>query len=366
MRRSFILPVLLLAGLLAAMSSRPASAEHISDWMIMDVCTDAKDAIQPGIAPTDPACTKKRKIRPGETPPYRLRGWPANDGCHGVNSKWNMPVAKAGSVRIVSVTEETGEGCLDGAGSDDDSFKGASVQWFDAGYAFIMGSWSAVGLSSFESPLCQQAPASSHRFFRGWVIAPAIIPQPGVPSWGVFPSKLLAGKTAAPVGPCPKQYQRALTLWIMDDAEFRGMKLRAIVSHHFANTDPEGDGPGPAQQVERTYWTREFGLTRWEKWARDDWTHPRSHQRALPLAKTLFARGRCSTPFSLPAKVSPGLRTEPGKADDTYSQVFIDPRSGERHTWYMTLCDDWTNLLRSPPAAGGNRSASVDALYWRE
>ncbi len=352
---------------LAQTPARPAAAQHISDWMVMQVCSDGAGAILPGVVPIDPACTKHRKIGQNETPPYRLRGWPAVDGCHGgIVTKWNMPIAKAGVIRIVSVSEQTMEGCEDDATAEDDWFKGASIQWFDGGYAFIMGSWSPVGLSSFESPLCQQGAASSHRFFRGWVIAPTVVPQAGIPGWGVFPSKLLVGKGTPVAGPCPTHYQRGLTMWVMDDVQFRGPKLRAIVSHHFARADTSGIAPGAAEQVERTYWTREFGLTRWEKWARDDWTNPRSHQPAIVLAKQMFAHGRCSKPYGLPARVTPGLVTEPLLTDGTYSQAFIDPRIGQRHVWYMTLCDDWTNFLRTPPAPGVNRSAGIDPVYWRE
>lgn len=354
---------------LAVTSPRPAPAEPIADWMVMDVCTDANDVIQEGVAPVDPACRIRRKIRLDETPPYRLRGWPPEGGCsNGLLVKWNMPVAKAGTTRIVSVSERTQDGCgvAEEAEAGADVFDGASIQWFDAGYGFIMGSWSPVGQSSFLSPYCAPNPASSRRFFRGWVIAPAVVPQPRVPGWGVFPSKLLAGHGAAPIGPCPDRYQHGLTVWIVDDVSFRGMKLPAIVSHHFAQADRGGMAPGPAEQMERTYWTREFGLTRWEKWARDDWSNPRNRQPADVLAKSMFAHGRCSQPYGLPPVVTPGLRTEAIRAGGSYSQVFTDPRTNERHTWYMTLCDDWTNLLRSPPTQSPDRSAGADERYWHE
>jgi hypothetical protein len=118
--------------------------------------------------------------------------------------------------------------------------------------------------------------------------------------------------------------------------------------------------------MERTYWTREFGLSRWEKWAREDWVHPRSHRKAPELASALFAHARCGQPFALPPATTPGMAATAVTGAGMWRQVLTDPRSGETHAWVMTLCEDYTNLARTPPAAATLADQSrIDDAYWR-
>jgi hypothetical protein len=356
----------------SGLSAGPARAEQMADYMVMQVCTDAAGAVLPGVAPIDPACTARRPLRPGETPPYRLRDWPPRDGgCHdGLTVKYNVPVLRHGVTRIVSFTDRAaGGGCDTGAEPDAaaESARGLSVQWHDGGYGFIMASWSPVAMSSFESPLCRTAGGGAARFFRGWVLAPATLPPPRQPGWGVFPAYLATGPAAGPADPCPARYNAALTLWVVDEMAFGAARLTAVVTHHFARTDPTGSAPGPAEQVERTYWTREFGLTRWEKWAREDWIHPRSHRPASELAAALFARGRCNQPYALPAAVTPRLQAENLTGDGLWRQVLTEPATRQRHGWVMTLCEDYTNIARTPPAGAALADAArIDDAYWRD
>jgi hypothetical protein len=267
--------------------------------------------------------------------------------------------------RIVSFYDQARDG---DAGDGDTPFtKGVSIQWHDDAYGFIMGSWSPVALSNFESPLCAANATNSRRFFRGWVLAPRILPPPRQPGWGVFPAANRASKAGVPMGGCAAHYRRALTLWIVDDVAFRAARLRAVVSHHYASVDREGIAPGPAEQVERTYWTKEFGLTRWEKWSREDWRHPHSQRSAGELGAALFERDRCGRPYSLPAAINAGTAMEPVRDDGAYSQVAIDPRTGERHRWFVTLCEDYTNLAPSPPASfRGAANAKIEPAFWLE
>ncbi|WP_313737950.1 hypothetical protein [Sphingobium yanoikuyae] len=43
-----------------------------------------------------------------------------------------------------------------------------------------------------------------------------------------------------------------------------------------------------ARQMERTYWTREFGQVRWEEWKRDDYTRSRDGKSASEMAESFF------------------------------------------------------------------------------
>jgi hypothetical protein len=356
-------------------SSGPAAAERMADYMTMQVCTNAAGAVLPGVAPIDAACTARRPIRPGEPPPYVLRDFPpAGASCPaGSVIRYSVPVVRAGVTRIVSFDAHTPNGCSPVA---DATIKGLSVQWHDDAYGFIMGSWSPAGRSIYISPFCEQDAVPSHRFFRGWVIAPVELPPPCQPGYGAFLSRLAVGPAAgaatAAEQACPMVYHRAFHLWLLDRMAFKGVTLTAVIAHHYAQTDADGTSPGPAQQMERTYWTREFGLTRWEKWSREDWREPHSapgdaEAGAARLGAALFAHGRCSAPYALPDSPTPAMRALPLETNGAWRQVIVDAHSGERHAWYLTLCEDYTNIGRSAPGAAALGDGPwFDDAFWRE
>ncbi len=362
---------------IALLSPQPSFAAQggsgpISDFMTMDVCLRPDGSVAPGVIPGSPDCKSRRDIRPGEQPPYTLQNFSGpRAGCKGGSIiKVNIPVTKGKNTRITSSTIRTSCGTPAAADdADDTNSNGASIQWYDGGYGFIMGSYSPVALSSFESNLCAQNSQSSQRFFRGWVIAPAAVPAAGTTGLGVFPSKLYAGKPSDIPGTCSPRYNKGLTTWAVSDFTFKSnRKLLSIVSSHYSRSSEDGTGPGEAMQVEQTYWTREFGLSRWEKWAREEWVHPRSKLPAVELAQKMAAAGRCSRPGLGPMTYSNAMQVSATSPDDSlYSRVITDPQTGEKHTWYMTLCEDYTNA--APAGASADYVAPMqklaDDLYWR-
>jgi hypothetical protein len=354
-----IAAALMMCGVIGA-----ARAERIADFMVMQVCTDADGAIVPRLAPIDADCTARRQLRAGEAPPYRLADWPRQSAaCTPLLARTNVPVERNGITRVVSLSERVAEARCD---ATDETARGLSVQWHDAAFGFIMASWSPVAVSNFESPLCAGANGGARRFFRGWVISPAELPPAGTPGWAIFASHLAAGPPAGAADPCPQRYHEALTLWLVDAVQFRAARLTAVISHHYAAGSASGDAPGGAMQVERTYWTREFGLTRWEKWAREQWTNPHTGEAATRTAARLFAGGRCNAPYSLPASITPHMAAEPLTGDGAWRQVVRDPASGARAAWVMTLCEDYTNIIRTPASAAVQAAAArIDAAYWR-
>lgn len=359
-----------------------ARAEPVADFMVMEVCLDPDGAILAGTSPIDATCGPRRKIAGGEVPPYRLRNWPPGNGdcAGGLIVKYNVPVIRDDVTRIVSFSNHA-DGCDTNDGAE--VARGLSVQWHDDQFGFIMASWSPVAMSSFQSPLCSAGSGGPERFYRGWVIAPETLPEPGKPGWGVFPSHLTTGPAPGPSDACPERFASGLTVWIVDDMVFGAgssetTPLRAVVSHHYSRSSLAGDGPGAAMQMERTYWTREFGLTRWEKWARDDWTNPRSQRPATELAHSLFARLRCNRPYALPAQVTPHMQSDGLTGDGFWRQTLHyaanvaahdaghDAATAKGHGWVMTLCEDYTNLARTPPPANVLADAArIDSRYWQ-
>ncbi|MCK0196989.1 hypothetical protein MWN34_08685 [Ancylobacter sp. 6x-1] len=368
-------PRLLAAVLLAAVAAgQPSTVVYadglnIADFMTMDVCVDSSDRILP-LAPGDAGCRRHRDIRPGETPPYELRnfgspgrGCPANTG---TITRLNLPVTRNGQTRIVSSNTPVAAPCAGGGAAKDGESGGASIQWHDNGYGFIMGSYSPVALSIYQTPGCQPGTRSSRRFFRGWVIAPAQVPAVGAAGYGVFQSKLTTGAASNLPAQCPTDYRSALTTWLITNVRFKsGRDLLAIVSGHFAQVGEDGASPGDSMQLEQTYWTREFGLSRWEKWARADWIHPRSGRAAPDLAQELFRRGRCSPPAGGTFNVSAHTRFSDGPSKaGAYTRTISDPSTGESHVWYMTLCEDYTNIQPRLASPMPEMLRFSDEAYW--
>lgn len=347
-------------------------AQSILDYMIMDVCTDSSDRIQTGVIPGDSQCQRRRNIRPGETPPYVLHnfGYPGSRCANsGTIDKTNAPVTRTGVTRIVSTTIRRGD-CLaptKAADLADDATDadGASIQWADDRYGFIMGSYSPVALSAFQSSLCRDNPNSSRRFFRSWVIAPTDLPATRKSGGGVFDGAMVKGASKAIMGACPARYRKGFASWTIQPFTFKSnRKMVAVISSHFAQAAPDGLSPGNAMQMERTYWTSEFGISRWEKWTREDFDR-KDGQSVNALASRLVQRGRCSAPQMAAITYSSALAERGANGKDIYALLLTNPRTGESHRWLMTLCEDYSNA-RLPDANTRRLKADnlASDLYW--
>jgi hypothetical protein len=371
----------LAAGLLLSVwgsaSQAQTGPESIADFMVMDVCVDAHDQIVPGMTPVDSGCLHRRKIRAGEPVPYHMHNFPpAGAPCKlrlGTLSKESVPVERNGTTRFTIYYDKGVDHSCPGVKPSEPEFgrldptESGSVLWFDKDYSFWLGSWSMVSAATFKSPLCTPGVTSSRQFYRGRILAPTKVPtQFGVAGFGVFESKLVPGSPGATVTQCPRDYNAHITTWVRDHYTFKsGMKLDTIVTSHYTKADGSGTALGDAMQMERSYWTKEFGFTRWEKWARDDWVHPRSGKSVKDLAAVLFAKGDCSKPYQMPADVSPGMQFDKVSEDGSYSQVVRDPRTGEQHRWYISICEDYTNIVTDPPGSSPFEwNKHIDDVYW--
>jgi hypothetical protein len=351
---------------------------HIYDFLVMDVCVDDRDRIMPALSPADQGCTRRRDIKAGEPIPYHMHNFPRSNGpCKfrlGTISKDHFPVTKNSVTRVVSYYDKGVDRGCSGVQPNEPSFgkddpnEGGSVQWYDDKYGFTMGSWSPVASSVFQTPSCSSYPDSSRQFFRGWIIAPAQVPSKNeAPGYGVFESKLFKGTAAAAFARCPASYNRYLATWVRGDFTYRsGLRLDSIVSSHYSRANAAGTSPGASMQMERTYWTREFGLARWEKWAREDWIHPRSGKRVPDLAGAVRLSNSCSKPYDMPEKVSAGLEFGPVSAEGGYSQIVRDTTTSQQYRWHVTICEDYTNIVKD---SGGGLVAKwgdhIDNSYWR-
>jgi hypothetical protein len=352
------------------------TSDSIYDYMVMDVCVDAAGITVDNLTPVDPACLHRRNIAPGELPPYHLHNFPREqDKCAdrlGSIAKDNIPVARNGVTRIVSFYNHGVDTTCPGAakrgafGRLGNPGDGGSVQWHDGKYGYIMGSWSPIALSYFVTRSCADNPSSSERFARGWIVGaeriPAELNQFG---YGDFFVKLVAGGLGAGNLACPIVFNRYLAAWVRVNFLFRsGLALDTLISDHFSRSSADGMSPGAAQQFERTYWTKEFGLTRWEKWGRDDWVHPRSRKTVNVLAKQRETSSRCNAAFWPQGRITPDLIALQPPSDSGRGMLQV-PSTGVVHEWRMTLCEDYTNIVKDPLRKASQPWGEVmDSAFW--
>lgn len=357
------------AGLIALAlgAALPARAEPVDmrDYMIQDVCLDATGAVMPGVAPGDPRCTEHRDIREGERVPYHLAAAGVPLRCDARQTfRDNVPFTRNNRERVVGFVTIDRKPCVSG-----DPWVTAylSVRWFDDRYAFIMGMWTrgADGgrYGGGVTPTCDADPASSERYYRNWVLADYRNLANGEVGFKVFEKRGQLLDLSRPGDPCPAAYpNRILALWTRGDFTFtNGQKLNAIISHPYSQADQAGLAPGRSGQMERTYWTREFGQTRWENWKREDWVNKKLGKAAPELAEDYFRAEHCSPPYELKGEVTPGLILGPiEQKDGLFTQLATDKATGESHRWYLAGCQETTVIV--PPAdPAGDPYPSLEA-----
>jgi len=128
-----------------------------------------------------------------------------------------------------------------------------------------------------------------------------------------------------------------------------------MIENKYSAKDADGLSPGSAQAMERVYFTRELGETRWEDWKRDDVTG----MDVAAKASAFYAKGFCGLPASF-SKLNVTLHflNEPVQISSTptghaYTQKVTtwDDKAQHLvvHTWYLVTCADWTHVEVQPP-----------------
>src|SRR5579884_2844255 len=95
---------------------------------------------------------------------------------------------------------------------------------------------------------------------------------------------------------CPERLNAAFTAWHTADVRYRTapgqgvpVTLPSLVSEHYGGGDP-----ATADHVERFYFTRELGLTRWERWQNSRGNRQYDAAAVAAAAARFAATGRCS------------------------------------------------------------------------
>jgi hypothetical protein len=400
---------ILLPGLLLALGAAPVQAQvagPISHFMTMSVCTATSSPTAPaiqGIAPGDTGCKYTRPIMVGETPPYTMRDFAPNyiaathascPGTYGPLLRANVLATINGVTRSVTMSQTgTATTCLSAAQVGGDAgLTDTSVQSSDpsTGYGYIMGDSGPNGISLNDAynlfpngattggipstPVCKTStPYSAARFANSWVIglSPVSASLPGpiqfatVNLQNTSPDEFTAEQQAGVT--CSTPYVGSFHIW-RDDwfMFFSGRQLQTVVAAHYAQAAANNAGPGAAQEMERTYWTGEFGLSRWEKWTRDDLLV--NGVASNVTAKQLLSHAVCAqvgraagVPYPIVTNASDSHTSGSmvlSSVNGVYQKV-VGP-DGVSHSWYLTLCADYTNIDRS---VTGQPLPAVPAVY---
>lgn len=241
-------------------AAAPARPPELFDYLVQDVCVDQRGAAVAG----DPArCRMHRNLRVGEPVRYLMTDYDPKTGAT-LQASVSVPVrGHDGHVMVLLLKLLAG------------SFGPRSPVAFSPArdaYDLVDLSHSAYAstVRTFDGGCFDQLLSRSGRGTRiadragGWVLFP-LSPPPG--AWPREQSirnttwrRELSGKG----GPCADNHATGVTRWTRPTpTSFEGgQRLEALRTDHFAAADLSQ----PENSFERSYFTREYGLTRWEAW----------------------------------------------------------------------------------------------------
>ena len=251
----------LFAGIaLATGCSAKTEASPLIDFLIQDVCTDAQGQPQPG----DPAsCARHRDAAPGDAISYLLTDLdrPSGQTFQAISS---IPVVGSDGGTLILVVKS-----LQGSFTPDYRFnfdpKRDAFDLIDTGksrFASIVRTFDGgCGDQVFSHSGSRQTLAERA---GGWILFPASADPATWPASQSLRHMTFRMQLADRGLACRDNQALGLTTWARPAATLfeSGKQLIAIRSDHFAAEDLSQ----AENSFERNYFTREYGLTRWEAW----------------------------------------------------------------------------------------------------
>jgi len=319
-----------------------ASAESVRDFMIQNVCLDRTGKIVIGLSPIegDPRCVAQRDVRPGEYLPYHKHDHPSPEdhaaAPRGYQRHDSFPVATAQFGAVVEHSFDFGAGDGRRFGVFDSGSDGGDIAILSPDAAAIGATEDGGGgFQLFVGAPCDgnvTAAALTH----SWIIA-LLDPASAAPLQGETTAQLNDLKQGRQET-CPSHLNAAHTRWYVRPVHYRTaagqgrpVTLATLISEHYGGRLPE-----TADHVERFYFTRELGGTRWERWQNTAGNRI-ADAESIRNAAGLAASGRCS-PAETPAGGAPLL---------------------------MVDCREWTLIDRPDDAEGDRPGFFIDALRSR-
>ena len=271
------------------------TAATVRDFLIQNVCLDARGGVISGVSPVDgtPACVGQRDLRSGERLPYHKHDH-ANQGENrplGYQRHDSAPFDTAGFGEVVEHSFDFG------------GFEGKRFGVFDpadGGDIAVL----APGRVSFAAT---EDGGAGFQLFVGECSGP-VTPDALTHSWIVVEfsadmPKPLEGETIARLNDlttghqetCPTSFNAAYTRWHVAPFRYRAMPgqgtpitLTTLISDHYG-----GERRDNADHVERFYFTRELGGTRWERWQNANGNRQFGAAAVEEAAKKFAVTGRC-------------------------------------------------------------------------
>jgi hypothetical protein len=254
----------------AAANAQPAPRDAL-DFMIQNVCVDAGDRPIPG----DPAtCAKHRDLKLLERTPF-IRTDNENGLLYQAITSHPVlsPNLNTRIPRIAHPKEFGGDDPSTAFRDFDLCLPGVCKPRFRDGYdmAEVEGAFASfVGTSD--------PGINAQIFWREGCSGGLRNPVNQEDSWLQFPTNISANPAGAKLArlnitqgdSCPWLYNSAHTEWrlLPQKVTFTtGKTLAAVMVDHFG-----GRSPSSADHIERFYFTREYGFTRWERWSIGDVT----------------------------------------------------------------------------------------------
>jgi hypothetical protein len=312
----------------------------VRDLMIQNVCLDASGALLPGRSPADgaPECVAQRDLRPGEHLPYHKHDHPSPDQAAGAPLGYqrhdSYPVETADAGVVVEHSFDFGAGEGRRFGRFDSGSDGGDVAMLSDGAASLGATEDGGTGFMLWTGECRDLPTPAS-LARSWLIL-EFDPARSAPLEG----RTVVRLGGAPGGrrTCPGRYASAFTSWRMAPFRYRAapgqgkpVTLDTLVSDHYGGADPD-----TADHVERFYFTRELGGTRWERWQNVRGNKQVSAAWVAEQGARFAESGRCS-----PAEPPPGAR-----------MVLID-------------CREWTRIVPPTDPAGDPPGFWLEAVRTR-
>jgi len=277
-----------------------ATQEVLRDFMIQNVCLDAGGAVLAGIAPIDGdrRCAAGRDLQPGERLPYHKHDHPSPDQRSaaplGYQRHDSFPVETAGFGTVVEHSFDFGVGDAR-FGVFDSGSDGGDIAILSPGIVAIGATEAGGGGFGLWVGECR-GPLTAAALTHSWIIAEYDPAQPKSLEGETIAR--LNGVTAGGQPACPNRFNPAYTSWRLVPFRYRAapgqgtpLTLTTLVSDHYG-----GKSRAAADHVERFYFTRELGGTRWERWEAAS-SNPRfSPAKIAEMAAGFAGSGRCSAP----------------------------------------------------------------------
>jgi hypothetical protein len=278
-------------------------AATLRDFMIQDVCLDDRGKVLPATSPLESwKCSRRRDLRPGERLPYHKHDQPSPDQADaaplGYHRRDSFPVETALYGAVVEHSSDFGFGDGRRFGLFDAGSDGGEIVILSRGTAAIAATEDGGAGFQLFAGACQGA-LNAAALAHSWIIAQFDPERPAA----------LEGKTLARLvdlarghqAACPAQLDAAFTRWRLTPFRYREMPgqgrpvtLTTLISEHYG-----GESPAAADHVERFYFTRELGSTRWERWQNAAGNAQLSAGEIARMAARFAATSRCS-PAAMP------------------------------------------------------------------